>query len=582
MRRLRFLLPLGFALWFAAAGAGTQSDKLQDLTDRWRSARAGVRPPEAFLRTLVAQDSLFSRDPGLQIERLSPEMRALYDGLRPILSPSLQAQFLGFSNDSLRAEWVRAYWRLHDPTPTTAENERLEEHENRVERARHDFARKDGSGWDIRGDVFIQCGAPDSIVEEGADVTSGVGYLPARMDWLYLEEKWVAAFERPNPRGPWVLGSPTRLSRRPDEVREDLKRLGYADADMRSPSGRDRASDLLGQDEERRILAQKGLEDSPLSHEIIEHEVRNDFRTRELLRKRDEAVWAFTKEHEAGRQRFWMQGEAPPRLWYVFDADVFKGPPGRMWLEVHYQFNAQDLTFRWQDSLYVARYSIEGLLLDAGAHEIARDRYSETLTAAEFRSTLEGRLFPGQLQFAVPAGTYRLALRLADGFGKGEGTYLTDLEVPPLHGRQLALSDIEMATKIIYADPSWHPRFVKKDRLVVPNPIGVYRKSGALTGYFEIYGLQLDARDVCRYEVTYTLVPRSLRRAEGWFPASTPQQRPFVTASFTGEGGTSELVEELRIDIAALDEDVYDLELTVKDLVSGQQATQRGSFTVLQ
>lgn len=581
MRHLRYLCAVAACIALATPSGGSQTDKLQEMTDRWRAGRAGVRPLENFLRPLVAADSAFSRDPGLGLQRLGAEMQEVHAGLRPILTPELEEQFLGFSHDSLRADWLRCYWRLRDPTPTTPENERRDEHERRVDRARRDFARRDGKGWDERGDVLIQFGEPDSIIAEGADVQPGLGYVPAREDWLYLDEGWVAAFEQPNPRGPWLLGAPLRLSRRPDIVRDDLERLGYSQMDLRTASGRERASDLLGQDEERRILAQKGLDDSPQPAEIIEAEVRGDLRARELLRRRDESVWAFEKEHKAGRDRFWLPGEAPPRLWYVFDVDVFKGALGRMRVEVHYQFNVQDLTFKWQDSLYVARYEIDAVLLDASARESGRDRYSETLQAAEFRSTLEERLFAGVLLFSVPAGGYRLSVRLADGFGKGEGTYLADIDVPPLDAGRLALSDIEMATKIIYADPSWHPRFVKKDRLVVPNPIGVYRRSAPLTGYFEIYGLQLDAQSVCRYKVTYSLVPRSLRRPEGWFPARAPQQQPFVTASFIGEGGASELVEELRIDIGTLDEDVYDLELAVEDLVSGQRATQRTAFTVL-
>ncbi len=585
MRCLLLLAPilgLGLAIGIARPSRGSSSDKLQELSDRWRSTRSGVRPIENYLRTLVAEDSLFSHDPDLRPDRLAPEIHAIYAGLEPILSPTLRAQFLGFSNDSLRVEWERRFWRLRDPTPTTPENERRAEHDRRLDTARRDFISKEPPGWDARGTVMIQFGAPDSIVEDGADVRQGLGYVPARQDWLYIDEAWVAAFERPKPRGPWVLGAPVRLSRRPDLVREELQRLGFADTDQRTASGRDRKSDLLGQDEERRILAQKGLEDSQLDPEIIEHEVRNDFRAREMLRKRDEAVWAFQKEYAAGRDRFWLQGEPRPRLWFVFDVDVFKGPPGRMRIEVHYQFNVQDLTFGWQDSLYVSRYIAEGVLLDRQAHEIARDQYSESLTASKFRSTLDGRLFPGQLQFDVPEGAYRLAVRLADVSGRGEGTYLTDLDVPRLDGRHLALSDIEMATKIIYADPSWHPRFVKKDRLVVPNPIGVYRRSGPLLGLFEIYGLELDTSGVCRYQVTYSIVPRSLRRLDGWFPPEGAMKRPFVTATFTGEGGASELVEDLRVDIATLDEDIYDLELTVEDLIGGGRATQRTAFTVLQ
>ncbi|HZL84517.1 MAG TPA: GWxTD domain-containing protein [Candidatus Krumholzibacteria bacterium] len=579
---LALLLLLGLSLGIVRPSRGSNTDKLLEMSDRWRSTRAGVRPLENYLRTLVAEDSLFSHDPELKPDRLGPEMRTLYFGLEPILSPTLRTQFLGFSNDSLRVEWVRRFWRLRDPTPTTPANERRAEHERRLETAQREFAAKEPPGWDARGTVLIQFGAPDSIIEEGADVEHGLGYVPARQDWLYIDEAWVAAFERPKPRGPWVLGAPVRLSRRPDVVRDELRRLGFAATDQHTASGRDRKSDLLGQDEERRILAQKDLQDSQLDPEIIEHEVRNDFRAREMLRKRDEAVWAFQKEYDAGRDRFWMQGEPRPRLWFVFDVDVFKGPVGRMRIEVHYQFNIQDLTFGWQDSLYVSRYVAEGVLLDHQAREIARDSYSENLTAAEFRSTLDDRLYPGQLQFDVAEGAYRLAVRIADAGGRGEGTYLTDLDVPRLDGRELALSDVEMATKIIYADPSWHPRFVKKDRLVVPNPIGVYRRSGPLLGLYEIYGLDLDANGVCRYQVTYSIVPRSLRRADGWFPPEGKMKRPFVTATFTYEGGASEIVEDLRVDIATLDEDIYDLELTVVDLVGGGRATQRTAFTILQ
>jgi GWxTD domain-containing protein len=509
-------------------------------------------------------------------------MRATYDALQPLLSQDLKEQFLGLSSDSLRAEWLRRYWRLQDPTPTTPENERRIEHERRVTRARRDFAMKDPPGWDARGEVLILVGEPDSVIEEGADVEHGIGYVPAKQDWLFFDEKWVAPFERPNPKGPWVLGRPNRLSYRPDVVQDELEMLGYHDLDMGAADDRDRAADLLGQEEERRILAQKDLRDSGLSPEVIEAEVRGDLRAKEVLRKRDEAVWNFTKQFEAGKDRFFIEGEGPRWIWYVFDVDIFKGPPGRMRLEVHYQFNIQDLTFQWKDSLYVARYDIEGLLLDSRAREVARDRYGETLEASRFRSTMEGRLFPGQLVFEVPEGMYRLALRFTDTNGNGEGTYLTDLDVPRLDGRELAISDVEMATKIIYADPSWHPRFVKKDRLVVPNPIGVYHKETPLLGYFEIYGLALDENQMCRYQVTYRLVPRSLQRHEGWFPQEGTYQKPFVTASFTGEGGTTELVEELRIDISELDEDVYDLSLSVTDLVGGGEATTRSTLTLLE
>ncbi len=566
----------------ASPAPASDSDGLRRATEKWRSTRQDSHGPEVFLRPLVAQDPAFSHDPGLALTKLSPEMRAEYDALQYLLSTTLKSQFLGLSSDSLRSEWLRRYWRLKDPTPTTPENERMREHERRVDKARREFATDDPPGWDARGRVLIMYGEPDSLIEEPPDIREGVGYVPAWQEWLYLDEEWVAEFERPNPRGPWVLGRSSQpLSHRPDLVQEDRRRLGYREDDRFYADRRDRRGDAIGFQEERRLMQEKGL-DERLNPEIVEHEVRTDLRARELLRKRQEAIVAFTQEIESGSDRFVLRGQPQKSIWYVFDVDVFKGPPGRMRVEVHYQFNLQDLTFRWRDSLYVARYEVEGVLLDREVREVARDSYSEKLEAKQFRSTMEGRLLPGQLNFDVVEGPYRLAIRFRDDTSGAEGTYITDVEVPRLDGQRLALSDIEMATKIVYADASWHERFVKNDRLIVPNPIGVYRRNNTLTSYFEIYGLQLNDERICRYKVSWSIVPRTLSREEGWLPRQGEVTRPFVSASFEGEGGTRERVEELRIDIANLSEDTYDLVLSVRDLVSGEEATTRTAFSILE
>jgi hypothetical protein len=41
-------------------------------------------------------------------------------------------------------------------------------------------------------------------------------------------------------------------------------------------------------------------------------------------------------------------------------------------------------------------------------------------------------------------------------------------------------------------------------------------------------------------------------------------------------------IEVLRIDIANLQQDVYDLVLTVQDLVAGNQATARSAFSIIE
>jgi hypothetical protein len=303
-----------------------------------------------------------------------------------------------------------------------------------------------------------------------------------------------------------------------------------------------------------------------------------------LLRKKEEATMRFRRKYESGGERWAVPGNAHKTLWYVFDVDVFKGPPGRMRVELHYQLNLQDLKFAWKDSTYIARYRADAVLLDGNANEAARDSYTETVTSADFSTTMAAQLVPGQMVFNVPEGLYRLSIRIADLASGDEGTCNTAVDVPRLDGRKLALSDVQLASSIVYAGDDWRSRFVKNDRLVVPNPIRVVQRGHQLVGYYEVYGLALDSEQTCHYEVRYSIAPRHMDRnatAAAAAPAGHTDA-PFVTSSYQDMGGTSDLVQELRVDVGALASDTYELVLTVKDLSSGTEATARSSFSLLE
>jgi GWxTD domain-containing protein len=569
-----------------AAGATHAANRLEEITEKWRKARAQDVPLATRLRPLVQSDAHFRADAPAEPAALAPDMRRLYYELDPILTADLRVQFLGLSSDALRAEWLRRYWQLRDPTPTTPENERLAEHERRVRDARRDFAAGTDSGWDDRGTVWIAFGAPDSTIEESPSIEEGLGYVPARAEWLYLDERWVVEFERPNPRAAWKLGrSSARLSHRPDLVSADKTRLGYGGipGEMRGAGDYERMGDIIGFQEDRELLAAaiaRGDLDERLDRDIVTHSVRTDLRARDLLRKRQEGLVRFRKAFDDGNDRFEMPGRAKPALWYVFDVDAFKGQGERTRIEVHYQLDLQNLKFAWKDSLYLASYRAEAVLYDRDVRVAGRDSYVETVKSSDFRSTVASQLVPGQLMFDVAPGTYRLAIRIADS-GGAEGTYMTSVEVPHLSGRELALSDILMASSIVYAGDDWRSRFVKNDRLIVPNPLGAYPRGRSLVGYFEIYGLRLDDTGVGRYEVRYAIAPRSIGRGEGLLPEAAPGRKPYVTSTFRSEAGTSQVIEELRIDITALESDLYDLVLTVHDLIANVETASRSSFSIL-
>src|SRR5262249_12806136 len=156
----------------AAAASSAAIEALRDA----RATPVALRSIETRLAKLAAMDPAYGRRNG-DSDREAPlgaEMRVAFDGLRCLWSDSLTAEFLGLSSDELRRELIRRYWALRDPTPTTPENERRDEHERRVRYARDHFAQVARPYWDARGGFYIRFGAPGSIQEGPADVRRAV------------------------------------------------------------------------------------------------------------------------------------------------------------------------------------------------------------------------------------------------------------------------------------------------------------------------------------------------------------------------------------------------------------------------
>jgi len=106
--------------------------------------------------------------------------------------PTDQFEEYNSLQDYDRSEWLRKYWKQHDPTPTTETNEARTEFERRVNYARAHFSDlwnyrhlqylmdqhlREGwprAPWDARGEMYIKYGEPD-----------------ARSVHDYHEEEWI-------------------------------------------------------------------------------------------------------------------------------------------------------------------------------------------------------------------------------------------------------------------------------------------------------------------------------------------------------------------------------------------------------
>src|SRR5262245_33502808 len=451
MALVRAILGLALLALSTTAHAESPAEKLRrNLAQQQLLQSSGS--VERWLGRVVEADPRYDREGGSEP---GTRLRLAYYGLQYLLSDALREQFLGLSSDSLREEWVRRYWVLRDPTPTTPENERREEHEQRVLFAREHFATASAPYWDDRGAFLILYGPPDGMNQLPADVRDGLGLQFETLYWFYGKSDLVVQFEQRPPGGPWIFGrSSASFTTRPDVKAAAIRGASdfFSGFGLSSTSLQDWAT-LVDTD--------------PFNAAAV---ALNLAGARDVL--------------ENHRERFFFLGMPVQFLWFVFDADAFlpdsgggartdaATPAAPLRLEAHVQFVLRDLTYQWQDSLYAARYRLEGTLFDADLREAARDAYETDLTAWRFETTERSSLYPGQLNFDAPPGRYLLALRLLDLRSGDQGSYTTEVVIPPLRRDRLALSDIELATSIAPAGAYGLSRFAKHDRLVLPNPIG--------------------------------------------------------------------------------------------------------------
>lgn len=514
----------------------------------------GEWPIERWLAAVAASDSGFQVWDPLQEEPASvgAPLRAVYDGLQYFMSDSLRAGFMGLSSDALRTEFVRRYWALRDPTPTTPENERRDEHDRRVEYARTHFAMPRRPYWDARGEFYIRFSAPAAIRNEPANVRVGMGYVPRRETWVYDGTDLEVSFEQGTPGLPYALGNSSVKQTNRRDLLDEAKKI----------YGEETAAAHGFQNDDDRVAVRELAPDAHVT-------------SLQPWAPREGAVLAENITQTAAEM--FTSSALPPRFVpAVFDCDAFRADSGRTRVEAHLQFNLRDVQFMAMDSLWAARVRVQGVLFDANLHEVARDGYEETIPVRSCDTATSATLWPAQLAFDVPAGEYRLALRVLDAQDGGAGDFAVDLRVPRFAPGSLLLSDLELATGIEARPDLLESRFAKGAQVVMPNPSVAYVRGALVVAYFEVYGLQPDAHGERRYSLAYRIQP--LEAAPPWKGGT---RAPAVESRVVVVGHDEEPAEALRIDVNSLAPGEYRLEVSIRDQLSGAEAAKSTSFRIV-
>jgi GWxTD domain-containing protein len=400
-------------------------------------------PEEERLDYLAAPDKdkwMKRRDEGI-IKRLcrTREGKVQYYSLKNLLSKGELIDFVR-QDSSERIEWLKRYWAMHDPTPTTSENEWKDEFNQRVEYALGNFHLTFGQKpWDDRGDIWIKLGPPESR-ELSADSSQKGAVERKRGPVLSTEyEFYKTGCETWN----YVIQGKDVFFQF-----EDMKFTGYFRLMPRKSANRIENLDyLLNFQFERTKL------------EMAQAVYHHDYGGEPL-----DFAWEIIKFRSLNN---------------VYEVLVNVGiPTGKL----------------EKDSSGLVHYDQQIAIRDEKGKFINCDSVRVCQRMPDFKN----QLLIDQRGFLLTPGTYSVALEVRDQGSKRIGLYKDELFLPgyvspdSLHQPNLELSRAILASEVKEALPDEEEsKFFLNGYLIIPNPSHIFlvEQEPKIKAYFEIYNL---------------------------------------------------------------------------------------------
>ena len=493
--------------------------------------------------------------------------RYAWKDLGVIMNRGEELEFGALPDAAAFQEWERRFWARRDPTPTTERNERREEHFKRLEKARKLYPAENALGLDLRGRDYVAFGQPAEIVEL-EDWFDETGHHPARAIWVWLEPKMRTTYTDWNLDGEWEPAFMEAPSSRPDvlvKVEKAYMRDGSVDDATVLEEIRTRDpemfQEIVRQVGEGELINPLDLKSEALAAEIMGPRFR-----------RMEGEYFKVKRERRDTYRHDFGVEPLPLI--AFAVDCFRGPDGRSRVEVSHQLRSRDLRFDWDFAAQEFRAEIARRVVyfDGAQNRVAMREDVIPVHAESIEDTHSSMLLPGLSAELLPPGDYRLALRLEDKRSGRLQIYTTAVSVPAFPPKELTLSDITFASRLV--EGSAPEIFRKGDWIVYPHPLHSYSTQNPLGIYFEIYGLATDGQGLNDYSVTYRIRRQNPAQRSSWLWTKQEVVDAEVGSTFQDRHGGEMARHPLVVSAAEFAEDVYLLEVEVTDRLSG--ATSRG------
>src|SRR5712664_2670662 len=508
-----------------------------------------------------------SQDPSQRERNVKPELKKAYkDWLEKdvayIITDEERKAFKKLATDDERERFIEEFWRRRDPDPDTDENEFREEYYERIAYANEHYA-SGIPGWKTdRGRIYITWGKPDEVeshpsgggYEREANEGGGSTTTDPFERWFYRYLPGVGSgieIEFVDPTG----SGEYRIARNPDEK----------DALLHVPgAGLTLAEEMGLSDKGERVANLGGIgtanytreADSPFNRS----QVLADLSRPPAIKFNDLASAVNTPVIEDNPLSFDLR------------VDFFRQSDERVITAFTIQTDNQNLVFQDSGGLQQAQLNIFGRITHVSGRRagIFEDPVITRATPQELTEAKD-RKSAYQKAVALSPGRYRVDVIVRDIASGATGVRHMGFEVPKYDAAKLSTSTLILAVKLQgLGDQPAVGMFTIGNVKVIPNVAGAYHRGAPVGVYMQIYNAGVDQTTLRpAVDVEYALMKDGKelgKQLEDWRGNSDAGQR---------------LTLSKLIDSRGLTPGDYNVEVRVRDHVSGQSLVQSAKFTIL-
>lgn len=533
--------------------------------------------PVGWLRRLIATLLLVSlstlslsaqqtkRNPEEQLRKVKPEIKKAYiewiNDVDLMLTQSERDVWKKLDTDEEREQFIKIVWDSRDPDPDTAENEFKEQFYERVAYANEHFTSGKAGRLTDRGRIYIKFGKPDEIESHPA----GGSY--DRPSWegggstsTYPFEKWFyrhipnvgngVEIEFVDPTGTGEY----RIARNPNEK----------DALLHVPGAGATFDELIGLSQRADRIANLGgfgrvnytrAQDSPF-------EVMN------LLA---------SLERDQPSERNSLSTSIPTPIVddnainFETQLNYFKQSDNSVLAVLTLQTDNDELSFTNNGGLETAYLNIFGWITSVANRRVGKFEDSVTTTAtSDELSTTRARKSAYARSFILAPGRYKVDVIVRDTKSGAAGLRQVGFVVPQYPADRLSASSVVLAAKLenMERGASVGPFMIGTTK-VIPNLSGTFRRDQPVGVYLQIYNAAIDQTTLRpAADAEYVLLKNGkeiAKHTEDWRQSNDAGQR---------------LTLSRLIDSRSLEPGEYQIQVRIRDHVSGETISPAATFTI--